>query len=205
MAAACVFLLVLTLTHAGPGEGLLGAAKAQLPADDAGRQQVPAVVANRPPLAAFQHLHPPLAEPGAPLQPHISLEGRQRHGSDGGTSSDPPIEMSLFSSRQTDRSLQFLLQAAAAHEGGPRHAADHSGRAPLAGQRGVGLPELQGAGRQVDLRARARHGVNEEGVLLTRQEQPERSQKAVPERFAIFQPCCCGCEELTALNYVDST
>lgn len=73
------FLLVLTLTHAGPGEGLLGAAKAELSADNAGRLQVPAVITNRPPLAVFQHLHPPLAKPGTPLQPHISLESRQRH------------------------------------------------------------------------------------------------------------------------------
>lgn len=68
--------MCLTLTHAGAGESLLGAAEAELPADDAGRLQVPAVVAHRPPLAALQHLHPALAQPGAALQPHVPLDER---------------------------------------------------------------------------------------------------------------------------------
>lgn len=81
--AFVIFLLVLALAHAGPCEGLLGAAKAELSADNAGWLQVPAVITNRPPLAVLQHLHPPLAKPGAPLQPHISLESRQGHSSIG--------------------------------------------------------------------------------------------------------------------------
>ena len=74
--------LFLTLAHAGPGESLLGAAEAELPADNAGRLQVPAVVAHRPPLVVFQHLHPALAQLGTSLQPHVSLDDKQTHNKD---------------------------------------------------------------------------------------------------------------------------
>lgn len=76
------YILFLTLTHAGPGESLLGAAEAELPADNAGRLQVPAVVAHRPPLVVFQHLHPALAQLGTSLQPHVSLDNKQTHKTD---------------------------------------------------------------------------------------------------------------------------
>lgn len=73
------------------------------------------------------------------------------------------------------RSFRFLLRAAAWHEQRPRHAADDGCHAALAGERAVGLVELQRAGGQVDLGARALHGVDVEVVLLTLQIQPAGS------------------------------
>lgn len=67
-------VLLLTLSHARSGDGLLGATKAQLPADDAGRRQVPAIVAHCAPLVVLQHLHATLAQLGSSLQPHVVLD-----------------------------------------------------------------------------------------------------------------------------------
>lgn len=75
-------ILLLTLTHAGSSESVLGAAEAELPADDAGWVQVPAIIANRPPLVVFQHLHPALAQPGTSLQPHVALNNKRTYKRD---------------------------------------------------------------------------------------------------------------------------
>lgn len=69
--------VLLTLSHACSSERLLGAAEAELPADDAGRLQVPAVVAHCPPLVVLQHLHAALARPSAALQPHVVLDDEE--------------------------------------------------------------------------------------------------------------------------------
>ena len=280
----------LTLSHAGPREGLLGTAEAQLPAHHAGRLQAPAVVAHRPPLAVLQDLHAALPHPGPPLQPHVGLERDAEHSASrlasgtsrlaseasrlaSGTSraasgtgrlasetsrlasgtgrlaSEASMlaseasrlasgtsrlasetsraasgtgrlasetsrlasetsrlasgtrrlasEMSRLASGTSwlaseasrlasgtgrlasetsrlapaHRDLELLLGVAVEGEERPGHAADHGGHAPRAG-RGVGPAELQWAGGQVHLRARARHGVHQEVVLLPLQGQP---------------------------------
>lgn len=70
-------LLFLTLSHTSPSQSLLSAAIAELPADDASRQQVPAVIAHCSPLVVFQYLHATFANPRASLQPHVALENKQ--------------------------------------------------------------------------------------------------------------------------------
>lgn len=63
----------LTLSQTGPGQGLVGTAKAQLSAHHGGRAEAPVVVADGPPLAILQHLHAALAHAGTSLQPHQGL------------------------------------------------------------------------------------------------------------------------------------
>lgn len=66
----------LTLPQPGASDSLFGAAKAQLPADHAGRHQVPLVVTDGPPLSILEHLHTALPDVGPTSQAHQGLLGR---------------------------------------------------------------------------------------------------------------------------------
>lgn len=62
-----------TLAQSAAGQGLLGAAEAELSAHHGGGADVPAVVAHRAPLAVLQHLHSALADHRSASETHQGL------------------------------------------------------------------------------------------------------------------------------------
>lgn len=62
--------LPVTLTHPASGQGLFGAAKAQLPTHHGGCSDVPVIVANGSPLSVLQHLHSTLTYHSPASQAH---------------------------------------------------------------------------------------------------------------------------------------